>query len=250
MVVSTWVGNPISYLEALCRSMELRAAGWDYDLFLTANGLDYVPPSSLKARFQQVFVRENVGYNLGAWDYAWRRLPEYDRFLFLQDDCLAVRRGWVAAFVEAFRREPTCGLVGEHLSSWWDKPWDELEARQQPEPGLTIEERPASRARFYRETLRRWGIPEGATGRHLTSVVQFTSRSVLEEVGGYRLGTTYHEAIAAEIGFSRAVEARGYTLAQVGGYRHRWVAHREWPDPRLLPRLWRSVKKRVGWLGT
>ncbi len=36
-------------------------------------------------------MRENTGFNIGAWDYGWRHLPPYDYYLFLQDDCFIVR---------------------------------------------------------------------------------------------------------------------------------------------------------------
>ncbi len=37
-------------------------------------------------------MRENTGFNIGAWDYGWRHLPPYDYYLFLQDDCFIVRK--------------------------------------------------------------------------------------------------------------------------------------------------------------
>ncbi|MDW7711232.1 MAG: hypothetical protein SCH98_12245 [Deferrisomatales bacterium] len=246
VVVSTWVGNPPAYVEILCRSLERKRAGAAFDLFLCANGLEYHPPAVTETMFRRVFIRENRGYNLGAWDHAWRNLPGYDRFLFLQDDCRILRHGWLAAFVRRFEETPNCGLVGEHLNRAWDKPWDELEAAQRPEAELQVAGRPVSRARYYREALRRWGVPEGPTARHLTTVAQFTSRGVLGRVGGYRLADTYHEAIAAEIAFSRAVEALGYRAVQVGRRRHAWIGHREWRGGGLGARLRAGASRALG----
>jgi hypothetical protein len=42
-------------------------------------------------------MRENTGFNIGAWDYGWRHLPPYDYYLFLQDDCFIVRPLWLKA---------------------------------------------------------------------------------------------------------------------------------------------------------
>ncbi len=237
VVVSTWIGNPPEYLLGLCGTMGRKAAGAAFDLFLSANGLGYRVPEPVAGRFSEIFVRENTGYNLGAWDHAWRRLPDYGRFLFLQDDCAVLRRNWLQDFTQRFDETRRCGLVGEHFR--WDEPWGRLVEEQAPEPGLEWEGKPVSRARYYRATLRRWGIPEGPTARHLTSVVHFTSRPVLEAVDGYRQGRTYHEAIAAEIGFSRAIEAAGFQLAQVTRRRHSRIGHREWESRGALRRLGR-----------
>lgn len=100
-------------------------------------------------------------------------------------------------------------------------------------------------ARIYQETLARWRIPQGSTARHLTSVVHFTSRQILEEVRGYNLGRTYQETIAAEIGFSRKIEARGYRLIQIGRQRHSRIGHPQWDPLDFFLRLKRSVKKRL-----
>ena len=235
VVVSSWVGNPPEYLLGLCASLDRKPPGAAFDLFLSANGLDYRVPEALAGRFSQVLVRENAGYNLGAWDHAWRRLPGYERYLFLQDDCTVLRSNGLRDFARRFDEIPRCGLVGEHFR--WDEPWDNLVAEQAPEPGLLWEGAPVSRARFYKAMLRRWGIPEGATARHLTAVVHFASRQALEAVDGYRLGSSYHEAIAAEIGFSRAIEAAGFRLAQVGRRRHSRIGHREWKSGGIVARL-------------
>lgn len=236
VVVSGWVGHPHAHLVRLLDSMDARDPGRAFDLVLCANGLDFSLPAPLEARFDAVFVRENTGYNLGAWEHAWRRLPDKRWFLFLQDECTIRTAGWVADFVETFETTPRCGLVGEHLNRAWDRPWTEL-CGDWPD---------AARARFYRKTITAWGIDPGERGRHLTTVVQLSSREVLEAAGGYPQAETYQEAIAAEIGFSRRIEEAGYALAQVGRRRHSRIAHPQWPPDDAVSRLRRSIKKRLG----
>src|SRR4029077_17423536 len=121
-----------------------------------------------------------------------------------------------------FASTPRCGLVGENIERSWDKPWSELcDPPVQSEPRKSREARQrAEWAGVFREQLREWKIPEGQTARHVTTVVQFTSRALLEKVGGYNFGNTKLEATAAEIAFSRKIAAQGYTLAQVGRWRH------------------------------
>lgn len=235
------------HLLRLCDSISHHPAGFEYDLVLCANGLDYVLPSPLTKQFGKVFVRENTDYNLGAWDYAWRHLPNHDHFLFVQDECVALRSGWLRDFVDCFVSKPHSGLVGENIDRFWDKPWSELcVPRDQPEREKNRETRQCAQwARFFREKLRVWKIPEGQTARHVTTVVHFTSRAILEEVSGYNFGSTKLEATAAEIGFSRKIAARGYTLAQIGHWRHSRIAHPQWPSNAPHARLWRSIKKRL-----
>ena len=99
---------------------------------------------------------------------------------------------------------------------------------------------------FFRAQLGRWGMPEGDSALSVTAVVQYTCRRVLELVDGYNLGLTKSEAIAAEIGFSRKIEAQGFVLLQLGRYRHTAISHPQWPSNHPIARLKRSIKKRLG----
>lgn len=76
-------------------------------------------------------------------------------------------------------------------------------------------------------------------------MVQFTSRRILEEIGGYNIGRDKLEATAAEIAFSRKIAAKGYRLVQIGRRRHSRIAHPQWPSDAPAARIWRSVKKRM-----
>jgi hypothetical protein len=249
-VISTWTGNPVRYLGALCDSMSRYPAGIPYDLILCANGVEYCAPADLKQRFAEIFVRENVGYNLGAWDHVWRRLPSFDRFLFLQDDCIVLKKGWLRDFMLRFESTPSCGLVGENLLRAWDRPWTELCDPRTPFPRDGDSAHRAARARFFRETLAAWGIQEGERALFISTVVQFTSRSILEKVNGYNIGLSKEEAAAAEIGFSRKIASLGYRLVQIGPRRHSRIAHPQWPSDAFFPRLKRSIGKRLPWPST
>lgn len=245
VIISTWTGAAPDRLRALVRSVNRHRAGVAFDLYLVANGEDYRVPSDLAPRFARVFVRENRGYNLGAWDHAWRALAGCDRFLFLQDDCVVRHANWLSEFDGSFDRTPRCGLVGEHLNRWWDQPWEVLERLPDSLGALTVDGVSMPRARFYREMLARWSVPEGPTAGHLTAVVHFTSRAVLEQVGGYEHAATYDEAVAAEIAFSRKIVSRGYTLVQVGRRRHSHIAHPQWPEEGPMGRLRAFLARRA-----
>src|SRR5262249_19993193 len=76
--------------------------------------------------------------------------------------------------------------------------------------------RPAERVDCYLDFFRRRGIAPGPRGDHLQSLVLFATRAVLERVGGFPECTGYGEAIAAEIGVCKRVQAAGLAVAEVG----------------------------------
>jgi len=221
----------------------------DCDFYLVMNG-DQKVSADYAGFFTNVFYRENTGYNLAAWDFAWRQLGQYDYFLFLQDDCIILKKNWLRDFYDCFKSEKKCGLVGEFMS--WDMPWAELIAGVD-EPKISEDELDAADvancARFYRKTLLGWNVPIGDSARHLASIIHFTSSEILKKVDGYNHPTTYREAIASEIGFSRKIEAAGYKLAQVGKQRFSRIGHREWfsdsPTGFLMEKLFQDAPDRL-----
>lgn len=244
VVISTWTGSPQENLYRLLSSMQHYDAGTDYSLHLCANGTSYRLPDHLAGRFTTVMVRENTGYNLGAWDYAWRKLSDHTYFLFLQDDCYVRKHNWVSDFITCFRSHKRCGLVGEHLNKGWDYPWSELIADEQDHRTKDrFDKKKKDRARYYLKTLKDWGYDPCKTARHITTVVQFTSIEVLKAVNGYDVADSYQEAIAAEIGFSKKIEAKGYQIRQIGRYGHSRIGHRQWSRKKLFPRLLRKLKR-------
>lgn len=236
VVVSAWEGHPVSFLRRLIASMKHFDAGMPYDLVLSVNGPGFTVPGDLRGVFHHILLRENIGFNLGAWDHAWRRLPEYDHYLFLQDDCFVRRKNWLRQFARRFAAEQDCGLVGERFSSGWNHPWEELLGCDSGKQ--TVSEDKRRRAALYLQWLQEWGIPAGDTAAHLTTVVQFTSRRILEEVDGYPIRDAYQEAIAAEIGFSRKIVAAGYCLRQLKRWRHSYIGHPQWPSESL----WKKIR--------
>lgn len=247
VVVSTWTGNPINYLERFLLTRKKFPEKMVYDLFLCANGNDYRLPAPIGKGFKAVFTRENVGFNIGAWDHAWRQLNDYSHFLFLQDDCFIIKKRWLSDFVQLFSRDPGCGLVGENYNRGWAYPWSQLtdKCRSCEEAGpKRFSREKIKRAQFYSQQLESWGIDIGTHAGHLTTVVQFTSAEILKSVGGYNIANRYEEAIAAEIGFSKKVEAQGYAILQIGKQRHSRIAHPQWPPNSFFSKWARSIKKR------
>ena len=176
-----------------------------------------------------VHYRRNTGYNIGAWDFGWRVSPEYFAYLFMQEECQVVREGWLKAFVDK-ASNPTIGLVGECLSFDWNLPWSILAelTKTQHLPEHLVDGKPADRVSCYFDFFKRHGIPPGNKGDHLQSLILFLRREVLQAIDGFPIGRNYGEAIAAEIGISKKVQALGLEICQVGPEPFSYIYHPQW----------------------
>lgn len=237
VVVAHYAERPLDPLVHLLDSMARFPAGAAYEVRVVVNR-DLADEICLPERHGgvEVIYRPNAGYNIGAWEAGWRRGPEYGGYLFLQGECQVVRAEWIAAF-SAAAAGPGVGLVGECLSPDWDAPWDELAERfrGQTLPEHTVEGRPTDRVDCYRDFFRRRGISPGVRGDHLQSLILFARRAVLERVGGFPQCGGYGEAIAAEIGTSKKVQAAGLTVRQIEVEPFAYIEHPQWLHRRGRP---------------
>lgn len=230
VIISFYDRRPIEPLVKLLDSLDKHAPGGPYERFLSVNstGAQELPRSVVK-RVAEVLMRPNIGMNIGAWDAGWRHWSGFDSYLFLQDECYAIREQWLQHYQQALA-DPSTGLVGESLNEAWDRPWRELRETvgQAQMPEHFLDGRAANRVDVYLHFLRRAEIDPGATGRHLRSLVWASRADVLTCIGGFPLGANYGECIAAEIGVSRAVESCGLRLRTVGPGPFWVFRHLEW----------------------
>jgi hypothetical protein len=245
VVVSHYNARPPEQLVALLDGMFTIPSEWPFAVRVVVNQASpqrLVLPDRLAS--VGVCYRENSGYNIGAWDAGWRQLPPYPSYLFVQEECRIVRPGWVSAFV---RKADHLGLVGECLSPDWDAPWDHLAEwlRGQRMPDHWTEGEPADRVACYQHFLRTQGIPPGPKGDHLQSLVLSARREVLEAIQGFPQGRNYGEAIAAEIGISKKVQALGLRIGEVGPEPFFYIEHPQW-----LHRREQHRHRQAGWLPT
>ncbi len=230
VVIAHYAARPIEPLLDLVESLRATPSGHPYELRVVvnedgeANATRPAMPPDLTVHY-----RENVGFNIGAWEHGWRLPPEHDAYLFLQDECVLRRGPWLQPFVAA-ASAPGVGLVGERASPPWDAPWDVLRARfaGHTMPGHEIDGRPVERMRCYEHFFATHGIDPGPRGDHLQSLVWFARRSVLTSIGGFPIGRNYGEAIAAEIGTSKRVQSRGLRLRQLEVEPFAVFTHPQW----------------------
>lgn len=218
VVVSYYDRRPLSHLHRLLRTLGEHQAGGAFSVCVVVNSTREeqiaLPTTSFPLG---VLYRENLGMNIGAWNFGWRANPGHPDYLFLEDESYAVREDWLAAF-RAKAAAATCGMVGESLNPSWDAPWNELRAFHSGSAlaDHLIDGRPANRVDFYLDYLQRNAIPAGESGRHLRSRIWFFRSDILERIGGFPVGLNYGECIGAEIGVSKMVEHLGLDLTEVG----------------------------------
>jgi hypothetical protein len=187
-------------------------------------GLGAIVPAGV-----EVIRRPNVGMNIGAWDGGYRAFPDFPGFVFLQDECFAIRDGWLSGLLAPLQ-DPKVGLVGESMNGNWDQPWPALRRSNEgvAMPGHDLDGRPANRVDVYLDAMARWGIEPGESGVHLRSLIWASRRDALEAIHGFPSGGSYGECIAAEIGVSRAMLQHGYRLATAAREPFHYVRHAEW----------------------
>jgi hypothetical protein len=226
IVVSYYAKRTREHLDALLSQLE--AHGHD-TLIVTNSDSARAGQLSRESRNRWSFERPNVGMNIGAWAAGWCALPTYEYYLFLQDECRIERDDFLEAYIAALN-QPRVGLVGETINPKWAQPWAGLlnGPLDTVEPEHEIDGRSTSRVRTYLHYLGTWGIEPGSTATHLRSLVWFTRRGVIEEIGGFPAGRNRGECIAAEIAVSRAIEQRGYRVMQASDEPFTYISHAEW----------------------
>jgi hypothetical protein len=230
VVISYYDRRPTDCLRALLHSMAAMPAGMAFDALIVANTTRDELPVMPHAPFPlSVLRRENTGMNIGAWDAGWRAFPGRKAYVFLQDECLIVREGWLKGLVDRSLGHDV-GLVGESSNPAWEAPWTRLKAIHAASklPDHYIDGRPAARVDTYLHHITRWGIDPGATGAHQRSLTWGMRGEVLQAIDGFPIGADYGECIAAEIAVSRKIAAEGLRVVQARQAPFHFVRHREW----------------------
>lgn len=230
VIISYWTGHAPGRLYRLLSQLYRHDARLPFSVTVVCNGGDKNPlvlPRRYTKRGVKVLNRANSGYNIGAWEHGWRNDHGSKYFLFLQDECYIVKRGWLKAFVDKIQASPEIGLLGESIN--WKRSWEEQRTNPIAAKCLNRDgEEPFNSIDFLRDFLIRQGIPPGETAEHLQSLILFSSRKVLQAIDGFPCRDIYAEAVGAEIGISKKVVAQGYKIAMVGDKPYSYIGHRQW----------------------
>jgi len=172
--------------------------------------------------------RTNTGMNIGGWNEAFQQRPDFEHYIFLQDECRIVANDFLSVYEDRLK-EPGIDMIGESLNPQWNRPWAEIASSNLNYPVHITPGSPAMmRTAFYLACLNNWGISPGTTGAHLRSLVWAFRHDTLERIKAFPIGRNKEECIAAEIATSKSVEQLGGRIAQVGSAPFQYIQHKEW----------------------
>lgn len=230
VVISYYDRRPSNNLFDLIESLYRYSAGDEFDTCVVVNRTKR-DSLTLPDKYSYISVeyRQNLGMNIGAWDYGWRSHEGYRDYLFLQDECYVIRDQWLAGYRSCLS-DPQVGMVGESIPRLWYKDWPSL---RQFFAGVALPEHsfdgePVNRIDFYLKFFKEHDVEPGETGRHLRSVIWCLPAPVLEKIGGFLIGRNYGECIAAEIAASKQVEALGLRVVQAKDEEFFYIRHLEY----------------------
>ena len=225
VVVSYYDQRPIETLLALLDQTMSIDAGAPFDLCVVVNA-ENVTPTRLPERQKAVEVlhRENRGFNVGAWQHGWETNPHYDFYLFLQDECVIRRPGWLVAIADA-ARNPAVGFVGEGIDCY--ESWETFDRCWPP-----IAEEVHKMAADQDITL-------GTRPDYVQTLIVGARREVLERTGGFVVGDGKMGACAGEILTSVRARAHGLRNVQVAWRPFEYIRHPQWDDIRATSGGWR-----------
>lgn len=237
VIVSYYDERDDGELIRLLRQLRETGAGTRFDLRVVVNsdrGRALRLPDDLSS--VHATVRQNSGFNIGAWNHGWQAHPGYASYLFLQDECEIVRPDWLERY-EALLEDPEVGAVGESLLLWTG--WSRF-AREWPEATAACE----AMAKDLRIDL-------GKSPSHLQTLVIGASAACLEATGGFLVADGKAKAIATEIMFSRLCVDRGFAIRQSAWRPFEFIMHPQWrslrgDSARPAWSVGRAVKRLLG----
>ncbi len=226
LVISHYNSRPKNLLKKLIKSTE----NLKIDRLIVIND-DLVENNNFKKESTNLFFlnRPNIGMNIGSWNDAFFTLPNYEYYVFIQDECVILNDNFVH-FYKDYLNEKDIGMIGESINPKWNSSWETLlnsplnsVDNDHLENGL-----PVPRVAFYLSMLKKWKINPSNNASHLRSLIWGFKNNVLKQINGFPVGSNKGECIAAEIGVSKKIEAIGLQIQQVKKDPFSFIYHTEW----------------------
>jgi hypothetical protein len=173
-------------------------------------------------------IRKNLGMNIGAWDSAYRAFPNFDHYIFLQDECVLVEPNYETRYITKLSLSGH-GMTGESINPKWVLSWSALMHSPLNYPIVNeFDGNSTDRVTYYLNCLRGWGIDAGSTAAHLRALAWGFTNECLRAINGFPIGRNKEECIAAEIAVSRKVVELGFDFSQIDKNHFACFGHREW----------------------
>ncbi len=229
VVINQFDQRPLDDLLNLLIALHSHEADIKFDTCVVINQSQALRKVRELPNVEFLHYRENTGMNIGAWDYGWRCHPDYDYYLFLQDECIVLEQDWARQFINRLQ-DRSVGLVGESFNAKWNKPWGVLQNKKcgPTMPGHFINGKPAGRVAAYLDYMVRRNIDPGPVAGHVRALIWALRGDTLRAIDGFPLGYNYGECIAAEIAVSKMVEALGLKVVQLSAEPFHCFSHAEW----------------------
>ena len=226
LVISHYNSRPKNLLKKLIKSTE----NLKIDRLICIND-DLVENNNFKKESTNLFFlnRPNIGMNIGGWNDAFFTLPNYEYYVFIQDECVILNDNFIHFYKDQLN-EKDIGMIGESMNPKWNQSWETLLNsplnsidNDHLENGL-----PVPRVAFYLSMLKKWKINPSNNASHLRSLIWGFKNNVLQQINGFPVGSNKGECIAAEIGVSKKIEAIGLQIQQVKKDPFSFIYHTEW----------------------
>lgn len=175
-----------------------------------------------------MLTRPNNGMNIGGWNAAYHKYPNYKYYIFLQDECSLVRHDFLEAY-EKLLNNHEVGMVGESLNFKWDRSWQDMYLSSLNYPiDVMFNSRRVSRVEYYLNLFHKWRVEPGSTGRHMRALIWGFRGETLSRLGGFPIGESKEQCIAAEIAVSKKIEQLGLLVIQASENSFPFFRHQEW----------------------
>jgi len=218
VIISYYDARPIDNLKCLVSQL-LRDPSDGYDICVVVNATKPDTDAFLiKHAGFTVIRRENIGFNIGAWDHGWKAIPGYEYYIFLQDECIVRRDDWLASYKAIFKKYNNKLLMGES-KMYWDS-WSALRKKYAP---IAVE---------CRRLAAVYGVAPGRTPTHIQSLVFAAPAETLNKLGGFFFAEDKVEAMATEILISRHAVSKGIPIVQSAWRPFTYFGHEQWNEIR------------------
>ena len=198
------------------------------DLYIIINNEN--TDTEKKSTFKKIdtLIRPNIGMNIGSWNASYLNKPNFDFYIFLQDECVILNHDFVKKYIFELSKD-NVGMTGESINFKWNKKWENIASSELNYlVGYDRLKRPIYRVQYYLSLMKKWGIEYGDNGLHLRSLIWGFRREILEKISPFPIGKTKEECIASEIAVSKKVEQLGLKVTQIDKNPFNNISHVEW----------------------
>ena len=198
------------------------------DLVVVINDDNFTFEKNKTYKNTRTLIRSNTGMNIGSWNASYYNNPNFDFYIFLQDECVILNEDFIEKYIFELSKV-NVGMTGESINYKWADKWKNIaNSNLNYIVGYNNLNKPIYRVQYYLGLMKKWGIEYGVNGLHLRSLIWAFKKEVLYKISPFPIGRTKEECIASEIAVSKKVENLGYQVTQIDKHPFKNISHIEW----------------------